>query len=402
MRIAGPTWARSLGDEALRLFFPLAALHAALWPLLWVGVLRLDLPLAQTAPSSLWHAHEMAIGSFGAALLGYVLTAAPEWTGLSRPRGRRLFMLAGLWGVGRFIGLLGADAVGGLGAAVDLIWLGAVVVYLGLASLRGRTSQLRGFLLWAAVLWNCELTIRFGFLTGDALLASRGLRLALLALAALLGLALSRIAPAVINRILDPTLQTTPFRPHPGRRNLAPILIGVVVAAQIVGVSPAVNGFLLIAAGAAFLGKAGEAFVGRAALRSEIMGLTGASAATGAGLILMGLAGMDGRFPELAGVHLLSMGGLGLGVLAVFAVAGRLHTGRALDADSAVGGAFALLSAAAASRTLAAFALPEMDAGVLHLFASATWAGAFLLWLYRFWPWLSEPPRPREESDSTA
>ncbi|MFL7904643.1 hypothetical protein ACJ41P_26185 [Azospirillum argentinense] len=33
-----PTLADILGDEGLRLLFPLSALHAALWPVLWAVV----------------------------------------------------------------------------------------------------------------------------------------------------------------------------------------------------------------------------------------------------------------------------------------------------------------------------------------------------------------------------
>jgi uncharacterized protein involved in response to NO len=395
MRIQLPAAARALaatlGDEALRLFFPLAALHAALWPLLWVVLHRLDLPLARDVPPSLWHAHEMVIGGFGAALLGFILTAAPEWTGQERPRGRALFVLAGLWGVGRLVGLLGADALGLAGAVADLAWLGGIVGFLALASWRARTLDLRGFLFWVAALWVCEAGARIGFLTGDPAFAGRMLRLAILVFTALLGLALARVTPVITNRVLDPSGTRTPFRPHPGRRNLAPITIAIAIAGDLAGASPAVNGFFLIAAGAAFLDRAGEAFVGRAALRGEILALGGSAALAGAGLSLTGLARLDLPVPELAGLHLLTMGGLGLGVLAVFSIAGRLHTGRALEPDTTIKAAVALLLAAAAVRTLTAFGIPgEVGVGVGHVVASLAWAGAFLLWLRRYWPWLSE------------
>src|SRR5690606_32851323 len=112
-----------LGDEGFRLFFPLAALYAALWPFQWVLVFGLDLPFARDTPPSLWHAHEMIFGAYGAALLGFVTTAVPEWTDTPCLRGRRLYVLAGLWGVGRLVGFLGADALGVVGALADIGWL---------------------------------------------------------------------------------------------------------------------------------------------------------------------------------------------------------------------------------------------------------------------------------------
>src|SRR5690606_9768884 len=83
-----------LADEGFRLFFPLTALYAALWPFQWVLVFGLDLPFARTTAPGLWHAHEMIFGAFGAALLGFITTAIPEWTDTERLRGRPLYVLA--------------------------------------------------------------------------------------------------------------------------------------------------------------------------------------------------------------------------------------------------------------------------------------------------------------------
>ncbi|HWQ87302.1 NnrS family protein [Brevundimonas sp.] len=379
-----------LGGEALRLFFPLAALHAAAWPLLWVAVYGFNLPLARTVPPSLWHGHEMLIGAFGAALLGFIFTAVPEWSNQDRPRGPILFVLAGLWGVGRLVGLLGADVLGGLGALVDLAWLGAIVVFLAFTAVRLRAWGLRGFLFWIGALWLSEAATRYGFLTGDLQLARTALWLSVLAFTAVLGLALARITPPITNRILDPDLRSTPFRPHPGRRNLGPILIAAAMVGTILGASAAVEGFLLIAAGAAYMDRSAEAFIGRAFFRSEVLALGGSSALAGAGLLLVGASRLALPIPELAGLHLLTMGGLGLGVLSVFAIAGKLHTGQALGLEAPVKGAFLLLVGGTLARVAAAFGLADPSLlPPLHLAGALMWAGAFLLWLQQYWPFLS-------------
>lgn len=380
-----------LGDEALRLFFPLAAIHAAAWPLLWVAVYSLDLPLARTVPPSLWHGHEMLIGAFGAALLGFIFTAVPEWSNQDRPRGAVLFALAGLWGVGRLVGLLGTDVLGALGALADLAWLGAIVVFLGLTAIRQRALGLRGFLFWIVALWLGEAVTRYGFLTGDLHLAKTALWLSVLAFTAVLGLALARITPPITNLILDPELRSTPFRPHPGRLNLGPILIAAAMAGTILGASAAVEGFLLIAAGAAFMDRSAEAFVGRAFFRTEILALGGSSALAGCGLLLVGASRLASGIPELAGLHLLTMGGLGLGVLSVFAIAGKLHTGQPLGLEVPVKMAFLLLVGGTVARAVAAFdPMTPSIAGALHLTSALMWAGAFLLWLGCYWPCLSD------------
>ncbi|MEM8663255.1 MAG: NnrS family protein, partial [Pseudomonadota bacterium] len=289
----------ALCDEGFRLFFPLSAIYAALWPLLWVLAFEFRLPLVETVPPSLWHAHEMLVGAFGAALIGFLLTAAPEWTDTEPPRGRMLLAFAGAWGVGRLVGLFGWDGFGALGAVADLLWMGALLVFLVRLSVQRRTDRLVGFAFWLAVLIAATATARFAFLTGDLALADQSVRLVGLTFVGLLGLALARITVPVTNLVLDPSEKTSPFRPHPGRLHLAPALVLVAIAGEVAGLSPHVSGFLWFSAGAAFMDRVGEAFIGREVLRAEILILAGAAAFAGTGLMLAGAAQLGAPLAEL-------------------------------------------------------------------------------------------------------
>jgi len=386
-----PTLLRVLGDEGLRPFFPLAALHAALWPVLWVVVDGFDLPFAKAIPPGLWHAHEMMFGSFGAALIGFVTTAIPEWTDTRRLQGRALFALAGLWGIGRVAGLLGADGLAGLAAVADTAWLGALPLYVAAVSWRKRTTRLFGMLFWLTALAVAGTAVHAAFLFGDADLARAGLHGAGLVLLGLLGLVLARITVPVTNLVLDPGEESSPYRPHPGRLNLAPGLVAVAVAGDLAGVSPAVGAYLTIAAGAAFLDRVAESFIGREVFRAEILALAGSSLLAGSGLLLVGAARLGAPFPETPALHLALMGGLGLGVLAVFAIAGLFHTGRVLPLPMAARAAFLLLVAAVLLRVLPDLGAVPPPPGPPHALAALLWAGAFLLWLKTYWPFLSRP-----------
>ena len=379
-------WYNVLADEGFRLFFVLAAVHAAFWPLLWILALGLDLPLVHTVPPSLWHAHEMLIGAFGAALIGFVTTAAPEWTDTEPLRGRPLWILAGLWGVGRVVGVLGWDGMSALGAVADLSWMALLLVYLIRLSVLRRTDRLLPFAFWLAIMIACTASARFAFVWDDIDLASAAVHLIGLAFLGLLGIALARITVPVTNLVLDPTEATSPFRPHPGRMNLAPGLVFVAMAGEVMGLSSAVSGYLLIAAGAAFMDRVAEAFIGRDALRTEIMMLAGSSALAGVGLMLAGAARLGAPWSEVAGLHAAFMGGLGLGVYAVFCIAGLLHSGRPLGVPimARLGALCLVLSLALRLAPDFGYELP----GPFHGLASLSWAGAFCLWLAVYWPFL--------------
>lgn len=378
-----------LGTEGFRLFFPLSALYAAGWPLLWVVAFGLDLPLATDMPPSLWHAHEMVIGAFGASLIGFLTTAAPEWTDTKPLNGTPLFVFAGMWGLGRVIGVLGWDGAGIIGAFADCGWLALLIAYLLRLSWQRRTDRLLAFVFWLVVLLCLEAATRWNFATGDIDAAMKFMQLTGFAFLGLLGLALARITVPVTNLVLDPSEKTSPFRPHPGRLNLASGLILVLIAGEIATLNPPVLGFLYIAAGAGFIDRIAESFIGRAVMRAEILLLAGSAAMTGTGLILIGASNLGAPFSHVPALHLALMGGLGLGVFAVFCIAGLMHSGRPLGLSRQTRLAAICVVASVALRVMPeVFDLPYLDT-VPYTLTSILWAGGFGLWLVDFWPALS-------------
>lgn len=381
-----------LGDEGFRLFFPLAAIHAALWPFLWVVAFGFGLPLATAIPPDLWHAHEMLIGAFGGALIGFITTAVPEWTDTRRLHGRSLFVLAGLWGTARLIGLFGVEALGIVGALCDVLWLALLVAYLVRVSYEKRTTRLKGFVFWIASLCAAEAATRYAFFDIAVRhdVAERAMHLTGFVFLAILGLALARITVPVTNLVLDPSQETSPFRPHPGRMNLAPGLVALLAAGEVAGLSEPTLGYLAIAAGAAFMDRVAESFIGREIVRAEILALAGSAALAGTGLILLGLHRLGMPVSEYAGLHVALMGGLGLGVLTVFAVAGLRHTGQALGLVRQTRLALVLLVVATALRVVPEIWPTEILPEPPFALASLVWAAAFLLWLKVYWPFIRD------------
>lgn len=382
---------RILSDEGFRIFFPLAALHAGLWPLIWVLLWSFELPFARDLPPGVWHGYEMIFGAWGAALIGFLTTAAPEWSDTPRLRGRVLWLLAAPWGFARIAGLTGADILIWPAAIADLIWLGFLPAYLLVLSVRKRTDRLLSFAGWGLVLAALAIWARLQMAMGEAEGTMRALTLAGLVFAGLLGLALARITVPVTNEVLDPTGRTSPFRPHPGRLNLGPGLVALAAFAELAGASVAVTGYLWIGAGAAFMERMAEGFIGRAAFRTEILGLMAAAGFSGAGMIALGAARLGAPWPEVAALHLVVMGGLGCGVLAVLAIAGRFHTGQGLGLSRRTRVAFGLVALAALLRVLPEMGLMPSPPGPLHGIAALAWAAGFLLWLWDYWPALRDP-----------
>ncbi len=389
-----PRWRnilRATTVEGLRVFFPLAALHAALWPLFWVAGWQLGLPFAQNTLPAQWHAQELLIGSFGAALLGFLTSALPEWTDTDGFKGRPLLLLAGVWGLARLIGIFGMDIGILLAGLFDQIWLVFLVGYAAFLGWKKRTIGLTGFVFLLATLATGAGLLRYAMLTGAYEQAECAIRLMQYAFLGLLGLALARITVPISNRVLDPSEETSPYRPHPGRINLAPGLVGLLIAAEFAGFSDAVCGYLMLATGAAFLDRVAEGFIGRDGWKFEVAGLWLSSLLAGLGLLLVGLGRIGLDIPMLGGLHLMLMGGLGLGLLLVLSIAGQLHTGQALGFSRITRAAIFCLLTSVALRVTPEFWPSLTWPGGQYSLSALTWAAAFLLWLYAYLPLLWSP-----------
>jgi uncharacterized protein involved in response to NO len=90
-----------LFSYAFRPFFLLAGILAVLGMTQWLLVINGYPWPANANLSTLWHAHEMALGFGGAVVAGFVLTAGANWTGRPPVRGPLLAALVFSWLCGR-------------------------------------------------------------------------------------------------------------------------------------------------------------------------------------------------------------------------------------------------------------------------------------------------------------
>lgn len=378
--------------EALRLFFPIAAVHAASWPVLWVIIANYDLPLASSIPSSQWHAHEMLFGTYGMALAGFLASAVPEWTDKSPTKSGALVALAMLWLPGRIIGVVGWDALNLLAGLTDVLFFCALLVGIARPMIARRTTSHVSFLCWLVAFVFAEGGIRAAWFCGDFELSARLIEAALAIFMVFFSLSAARISVVVINLALDPTGMTSPYRPHPGRRHTASAMVTAYIVLSLFFPHSLVPGWVALAAGAAFLDRLAEWFIGRAVLKPEVLTLAMANVFAGLGFLALGAARLGADVPALAGLHLLGVGALGLAVIAVFIVAGLRHTGRDLvvlpwQAYASIG----LLAGSAAVRVLPEFGFLPTFYGAHHAAGAILWSAAFAVWLQGFVPFLIRP-----------
>jgi uncharacterized protein involved in response to NO len=120
--------------------------------------------------------------------------------------------------------------------------------------------------------------------------------------------------------------------------------------------------------------------------RPILLILHGAYAWIPLGLALLALAQV-GVVPVSVAVHALAVGATGALIIGMITRTARGHTGRPLVASTAEVAAYALVLGAAVVRVLLPLAVPSLYTAALVV-AAAAWSVAFLIYLWRFAPWL--------------
>lgn len=378
-------------SEGLMLFFPVAASYAVLLPLAWVTLFAFALPFANDVPASQWHAHEMIFGTYGAALAGFLTSAVPEWTDTPPRRGWALLVLLFLWLPGRIIGLVGLDALIAVAAVTDLAFLGLLFWYVLKALIERGSTRHSSFAVWVGLLWFMELAIRLAWFAGATDISARLLHAALVIFLIFFSLAVARINVVVINLALDPSGTTTPYRPHPGRQNLAAGLVTLYAVVALAAPNSAVPAYLALAAGAAFFDRLTEWFIGSAVFRTQVLALAGANLFAGIGFVMIGLSGLGAPLSPTSGLHMLSVASLGLAVLSVFIIAGLRHTGRPLDLPWQAHAAVFLMTAAGLVRVVPEIGMAPYLFGSHYILSASLWSSAFAIWLIGFLPLFRHP-----------
>jgi uncharacterized protein involved in response to NO len=90
-----------------RPFFFFSGVFSVISMLLWALVFQQELlPASHIGPNS-WHAHEMVFAYCGAVIVGFLLTASRNWSGIQTIYDKPLLVLLIIWLMGRFLLFVG-------------------------------------------------------------------------------------------------------------------------------------------------------------------------------------------------------------------------------------------------------------------------------------------------------
>jgi uncharacterized protein involved in response to NO len=364
-----------------RPFYIGGALLAALIVPLWVAMFLGRLQWVPNAPPLLWHVHEMLFGFAVAIIVGFLLTAGKNWTGLASPRGATLGALVLLWLAARVASVVGPYA---LYVVLDMALLPLVAAVLVNLLLRAGNHRNLPLALILVLLACTNLTFH---------LAVMGL-LQVSALAALFaGLALIVMIECVMAGRVIPafTMAVTPGLkliavPSAERLTLGATGFGL---ALWVFAAPWGATFVVLALASVLHTRRLLGWRSVLTLKRPILWILHAAYAwIPIGLGLLALAQI-GLVTVSAGVHALAVGATGGLIIGMITRTARGHTGRPVQASRAEVLAYTLVMGAAALRVFVPLLAPSLYIASL-IAAAVAWSAAFLIYLRIFTPWLMQ------------
>jgi uncharacterized protein involved in response to NO len=332
----------------------------------------------------------MLFGFTGAVVAGFLLTAAPTWTGAAPVTGGRLMGLACLWLAGRIA--LWAPVSAWLAAALDIAFLPALGAAILPALIRGSRKQLvflavLGLLTLANLLFHLEAL-------GVAQTGSLGLLLAVDSVALFIAIIGGRVTPAFTANALreraDLAAGEAEIASRPWLDKAAIASVALVIVVDLAFRDTAAAGILALAAaglnGLRMAGWKGAKVLGHPILWVLHLGYGWLVL----GLAVKGLAAVTGALAPAAALHGITIGAIGTMTLAMMSRASLGHTGRPLRVGRWLALAYLLPTLAVAVRLVTPLAAPEYQAASITL-SGLLWLAAFAIFATLFAPILVCP-----------
>ncbi|QTF92938.1 NnrS family protein [Halomonas sp. BM-2019] len=368
---------------AFRPFFLLASLFSVLALVVWFAFWHGDILLRPHGGLMWWHQHEMIFGFGAAVAVGFLLTAAQNWTGQPSLRGAPLLGLVGLWLAARLLLAFPLGLPAGVLMAVDLAFLPLAALALGRMVAAARQWRNLVFVPILLLMAVANLAMHLGVMRGQLPPIREGGYLGVLLIATLMVLLGGRVIPFFTSRRLG--------RPKPAdwtmleRLSLwsiyAVVLLQLAVLLEVELPRGLLGWTMLVAAAANGVRLA--RWDGLRTLGEPLLwGLHLSYAFIVVGLVMWALA-LTGVFRVELALHALAIGGIASMMLAMMSRVSLGHTGREIRTLPGIGLGLALMFAGAVLRSPILAMFPQITHWTYNL-SILFWCIAYLVFLFHY------------------
>lgn len=366
-----------------RPFFLFGSLYAVIAIVLWVWMFQTGQPSILKVPALWWHVHEMLFGFAMAIVVGFVLTAVQNWTGINGTKQARLGLLVVLWLLPRI--LFWTPAPLWLISSIEALFLAFTAFEVGTRVIKAKGWRNLFFipLFILAIIANFA---SYATIKGMPPFPASAVWQAMLWwFTLLLSVMGSRVIPFFTARRFN-FEKPQPLMVLEWGANLP--LVGLFVLSFFPMTFEQLGQPLMLASGIAHLIRVIRWQPWRTLSEPLVWSLHVAYLCIPISLLLRGV--IDNPLASHNMIHLFAIGALGGLILAMIARVSMGHTGRAIYQGPNMALAFAALILAALIRGLGVAFMPEHLMMWVNMSATL-WVFAFGMYLWRFGYMLMTP-----------
>ena len=374
-------------ELAFRPFFLFASLFsiAALvgWAAFWNGSATLNV----YGGAMWWHIHEMLFGFAATVVVGFLLTAVQNWTGVRSINGRGLMILLAIWLCARVAMFLPDVLSPWLVAGIDLLFLPIAMISLAhnIASVKLWRNLL--FVPILLLMTFANAAMHYGVLFQQPVLISQ----ASIGMVLLVTLVMCIMGGRVFPMFTANGTQTprTPALPWLEKLSIVSTILAVVLSFQILPVAQGIVATVFIVSGLANALRAVRWKIWVAFKTPLVWSLHFSYWAISLGLILYGVSVISPLVTQSQAIHALTVGGGGVMILSMISRVSLGHTGRTITIGRIMTAALIAIVFAFIVRVFGGYFAHKMV--YIITLSSALWVAAYSCFVLLYLPILIKP-----------
>lgn len=375
---------------AFRPLFWLGALFSIislmLWGLTYTGHIAF-LPFGGTL---FWHSHEMLFGFTSAIITGFLLTAVQTWTGVPSIKGYPLAALVMLWLVARILlampSLLPNNYTFVI-TVLDVIFLPISAIFLSIPIIKAKKWRNLFFVPVLFIMAFLNVLMHLS-LTADIATSFITLSHVMVLMVALI---MSIMGGRVFPMFTANGTKTSRVAPILWLEKLSIIAVfaSVIVTTQLIKIPLVLEAIIYLIAGIANFIRALRWRIWVTLKTPLVWSLHISYWAICVGLIMLGLQKLAVVSSVSLALHAITVGGIGLMILAMISRVSLGHTGRIISVGKIMTGAFLLMVFTLIIRVIAPAYIPSYQ--LLILLACISWALAYAIFIFKYTQILFSP-----------
>lgn len=377
----------ALFDMAFRPFFLLGALFSVVSLALWASALSGKLNLVVYGGSLWWHSHEMLFGFVSAIVVGFLLTAVKTWTGQPAFQGASLTALVMLWLCGRLFFFFPDSLPPGVIAATDIAFLPLAAAILATPVVRVKQWRNIIFVPLLLAMTMANATMHWAAYDNDPMLAPR----AATAMVMLIVLLMTIMGGRVIPMFTANGTQTKKVDAIPWLEKAVVVttLLAVLASLELPGIPPAVASLCFLLAALVHIVRAARWRIWVTLKTPLVWSLHLSYWCIPLGFLLYGLSGLMAGVTTSQAIHALTVGAMGMMILAMISRVSLGHTGRPIAVGKVMTVAFSLFFTGFIFRVFGTYWFANYS--YLILSAAALWIAAYGCFIVLYLPMLVRP-----------